>query len=291
MILDFHVHPDFSIDAQGKMIDYARNAQKAGISELCFTTHLDLVPEREHIDGFVRVNGEVHPVDSDWIPDYFEEVIKVQDRFQSKGLLVRIGLEVDYHPAVEHEIDQITSEFPFDYILGAVHSIEGQSIAVPEDCRVLCRDKKPEELCQSYFDLLMQAVKSNLFDSLAHLDLYKRFSYDLYKDQINHAHIKYWEPVCKEIVKQKTAVEINTGNLRKGFSQPNPSEDLLTDLYEAGAEYITVGSDAHHPSLVGYHILEAYRVAERIGFENIYRFVGRSASKAVQFKDSEAVAI
>lgn len=276
-MLDYHVHPDYSIDAIGPMESYVEAAIKAGLTEICFTTHYDLVPERRLIDGFVKVNGQMRAVTDRWLTTYIDHIHHLNSLFHDAGIVIRVGLEVDYHPAIETAIKDMTEAYPFDYVLGAVHSLEGLSIAVPEDCRAFCQGKSADEVCKIYFRQLLLAVNSGLFDAMAHLDLYKRFSYPLYHNTIDTAHRPYWNEVCNAIAREDIAIEINTGNWRKGLSEPCPSRDFLEDLHAIGWDKITLGSDAHHPALIGCDISRAIQLAGDIGFSRILGFFKRQS--------------
>ena len=290
MLLDYHVHPDYSIDAGGSMKEYAQKALNKGLREICFTTHLDLVPERLHLDGFVRVQGDYLSVRDEWIPQYLQEISDTKDIFSSKGLEILAGVEIDYHPDIVEEIQRIVECYPFDYVLGAVHSLDGYSIAVPEDCRAFCRGKTAEELCRQYFALVVEAIRCGLFDTIAHLDLYKRFSYAIYGNKVEEAHLPVWDQVLAAFAETNVGIEINTGNWRKGLAQPSPSADQLKDLVRSGLAIVTVGSDAHLPNLVGKDIQRAIDFAKTAGCPAIHTYRKRMPKAALILKDEQTAA-
>jgi histidinol-phosphatase (PHP family) len=290
MLLDYHVHPDYSIDAGGSMKEYAQKALTKGLSEICFTTHLDLVPERIHLDGYVRVQGEYLSVRDEWIPQYLQEIADLKQIFSSRGLEILAGVEIDYHPDIVDEIHRVVERYPFDYVLGAVHSLDGYSIAVPEDCRDFCRGKTAEELCQQYFALVIEAIRCGLFDTIAHLDLYKRFSYSLYGKKVEEAHLPVWDQVLAAFTESNVGIEINTGNWRKGLAQPSPSVDQLKDLVSCGLSIVTVGSDAHLPHLVGKDISRAIDFAKAAGCQAIYSYRNRVPKAALVLDDEQTAA-
>jgi histidinol-phosphatase (PHP family) len=281
MLLDYHLHPDYSIDAGGSMREYAQAALEKGLGEICFTTHLDLVPERMHLDGFVRICGKFLSVNDRWIPHYLREIEGLRKEYEEKGLVIKAGVEIDYHPKIVGEIRAIVEEYPFDYVLGAVHSLEGHSIAIPEDCRAFCRGRTAEEVCRQYFSLVIEAIQCGLFDTIAHLDLYKRFSYSIYGHAIEQAHLLVWEQVLSAFSSSNVGIEINTGNWRKGLSQPSPSSDQLIDLIGAGVATVTVGSDAHLPHLVGKDITKAIEFARKAGCLQIHTYSKRRPAVAL----------
>jgi histidinol-phosphatase (PHP family) len=223
----------------------------------------------------------MYPVTSKWIDKYCQAIEDAKSQYAPFGLQVFSGVEIDYHPALENDIDAVLNGASFDYVLGAVHSIDGYSIAVPEDCAILFRHYSPEMLCGKYYALVIEALKSGRFDSIAHLDLYKRFSSPIYGRQIDSAHRGIWDQVLEAFASSGAAVEINTGNWRKGLPESSPSKDLLTDLIHCGILGVTVGSDAHHPDLIGCDIQRAYDLAASVGFTRIIRFRKRKPETAV----------
>lgn len=275
MLFDYHVHPDYSIDAIGSMADYCETALHMGIREICFTTHYDLHPERKNIDGFVRLQGEIIPITEEWLPVYLEEIDRANTRYRGRGLRVRAGLEVDYHPAVAGAIAAVTERYPFDYILGAIHCLERYSIAVPSDCAEYYCGKTADEVCTVYYDLLAQAVGSGLFDTIAHLDLYKKFAAPHIGTEITTAHRGRLEPVLAEMARRGTGIEINTKNWYKGLPEPSPSADILRLCREAGVEVVTIGSDCHRPADLGKGIARAVALAQKVGFEYLSLFEAR----------------
>ena len=54
------------------------------------------------------------------------------------------------------------------------------------------------------------------------------------------------------IINKNIKLEINTANLAKGFTFPNPHTNIIKRYKELGGEYITIGSDAHKACDIGY---------------------------------------
>jgi len=86
---DYHVHPDYSIDASPVRIrDYCEKALDLKLTEICFTTHIELDPARRDIDNFVVFQGERLSVfNPAWLDGYFREIAEHKKSFarQSKG--------------------------------------------------------------------------------------------------------------------------------------------------------------------------------------------------------------
>ncbi len=97
-MVDYHVHPNFSEDAQGSISDFCGRAVELELEEVCFTTHYEPDPvRREH--EHVRVGGRELGMDSDWPRAYFAEIEGARQEFS--GLVIRAGVEVGYEMGLE----------------------------------------------------------------------------------------------------------------------------------------------------------------------------------------------
>ena len=68
-MFDYHIHPNYSIDADGEIEEFCRAALNAGLKEIAFTTHLDT--DRVADDCYVNVKGKrVDVSSSEWFEDY-----------------------------------------------------------------------------------------------------------------------------------------------------------------------------------------------------------------------------
>jgi histidinol-phosphatase (PHP family) len=275
-MIDYHVHCDYSVDAEGSAADYAERACDAGLREICFTTHCDLDPARRHHDGRVSLGGEIVEVTSDWIGSYVEAVGKASDAVKGRGLTVRCGLEIGFTPGIEALIEPVIESFDFDFVLCGVHTLEGVDIVSSRESGEYFSRTSPRRLCEAYFNDLGEAVRSGLFDCIAHIDIYKRLGLDFYGEPLNVAHNGFVEPVLEEMVRRGLALELNSGGLRKGLRWPYPSPDILKAAREAGITDITLGSDAHKPEHVGYRIDACIDCAMDAGFHHAVAFDRRS---------------
>jgi histidinol-phosphatase (PHP family) len=275
-MVDFHVHCEYSADAGGTIEQYARTALKKGLKHICFTTHCDLDPERRHHDGRVRFKGEIVDVTSDWIASYVEEIREASFRYLDTGLRILCGLEMGYTPGIEHLIEPIIDSFPFDFILGGVHTLAGIDIVSAGESSEYFETRTPRQVCEEYYRDLGEAVTSDLFDCIAHIDIYKRCGLDFYGEPLSTAHRGLVEPVLAEIARRDLSLEINSGGLRKGLRWPYPSPDILKAAREAGVLHVTPGSDCHRPEDVGYGLDDCLAVVRNAGYDEIVVFEARA---------------
>jgi len=138
----------------------------------------------------------------------------------------------------------VLDSFPFDYVLGSVHYIDGWGFDNPE---YIDRYDKIDinDLYRKYFGLVQQAARSGLFNAMAHPDLVKKFGYRPLKG----VEVLYDE-TARAFAEAGVCVEINTAGLRVPVEEIYPSLILLKACRNHGVP-VTAGSDAHAPELVG----------------------------------------
>lgn len=268
---DYHVHPNYSIDASSATIrDYCHKALELELTEICFCTHVELDPKRKDKDeNFVMVNGVKCPVcDFHWLDHYFAEISRAQAEFKACGLKVKAGVEIGFCRGIENEIERIVKNYPFDYVLGAIHCLAHISIASKKESPYYFGSRNATEVRAEYFAVLMEAVKSGLFDCIAHVDLYRRYGQSCLGPEADTIHRGAIEPVFAEMKGRGIGLEINTSSRRRGLKEFHPAKEILALAVEAGVKVFTVGSDAHSLEELGEGIDEALALLAELGVAN-----------------------
>lgn len=267
---DYHVHPNYSIDASPvNMHDYCLKALELGLSEICFTTHVELDPVRHNLENFVNVDGKKVSVhEKGWLDKYFNEVTEVQEKFKGEGLTIKAGVEIGFCPGVEKEIEKLINNYPFDYVLGAIHCLNHISISSKKESPEYFRYKNLSQMAGEYFHALREAVGSDLFDCIAHVDLYRRYGYRFYGDAVLTVHRGFIEPIFEEMARKGMGLEINTSSRRRGLKEFHPTKEILALAAGCGIEIYTVGSDAHSLEELGGGIDEALELLNEYQLHN-----------------------
>ncbi len=267
---DYHIHPDYSIDAAPvKIRDYCNRALELGLTEICFTTHLELDPVRQEIDNFAVLNGErVSVYNHAWLDQYFVEITRAREEFQKDGLQVKAGIEVGYCPGCEKEIEKIIDSYPFDLVLGAIHCLDHIAISSMKESPYYFQPRTLPQVRKEYFATLREMVLTGLFDVLAHLDLYVRYGFGVFGPKILTIHRGAIEPIFKEMARRGMGLEINTSSLRRGLQEFHPSREIVALAAEAGIEIFTIGSDAHSLDQLGDHLDEAQALLAEFNLVN-----------------------
>ncbi len=279
-MIDYHVHPDFSPDAEGSIEEYCARAVELGLDEICFTTHYEPDPARKDREE-VRVNGRAQPVDSDW-PDAYFAVLQAA-RVKFPGIVVLAGIEVGYEPGLEGIISDFLRRYPFDFALGAIHCLDHIAITASDELawfKAEYMSRGPEFVAERYLHHLRAAAGCRLFDCLAHLDIYRKYVEPLY-DQRFGAKVESLLPsVLSFVAKSGTGIEVNSSALRRGNAEPYPALRILKLARDAGVRVFTVGADAHRPADLGKGLESAVQALKELGVEPA-RFRRRKLLSAV----------
>jgi histidinol-phosphatase (PHP family) len=253
VIVDYHMHlrngrEEIAHDAES-IEPFVDAAHEAGVDEIGFTEHVYYFRQTRSL---WRVPYQTERCVYD-LDVYVEAVLRAQGR----GLPIKLGLEVDYVPGHEDETRAILEPYPWDYLLGSVHFIDGLGV-----------DGKPrlldavgvDEAWRRYFETLAEAARSGLFDSLSHPDLVKIFGERI-------AGFDYGS-VVDAIAESGIAVEVSTAGLRQPVRELYPHPDFLGACRERGIP-VTLASDAHTPDLVGRDFDRARDLLRSAGYETI----------------------
>ena len=155
-MFDYHIHPNYSIDAEGTVEEFCKAALKAGLREIAFTTHLD--SDRVAGDDYVNVKGKRVDIESNvWFEDYESTIRTAGDHYKDHGLDVLLGVEVDCFPGVQGALPERFFSTDFDFIIGSVHLIDHIAISASGRADEVFRNYSMEELsiAQAQFDLPM----------------------------------------------------------------------------------------------------------------------------------------
>jgi histidinol-phosphatase (PHP family) len=198
---------------------------------------------------------------------YVESVERV--RRDEPELVVRLGLEVDYLPGEEDWVRELAGRYEWDYFIGSVHYIEeGWDVDNPNKI-ARWRGRDADEVWGLYFERLIRAIESGLFDIVGHADLAKKFGYRPRGD------CGVWHRrVATASRKAGVAIELNTAGLRKDCREIYPSRQLLEVAQGEGVP-IAFGSDAHVPEDVGADFVAAVELARTVGYRHWCRWEGR----------------
>ncbi|HCC69836.1 MAG TPA: hypothetical protein DEQ09_01585 [Bacteroidales bacterium] len=249
---DYHTHTYYS-DGKGWPEDYISRAIEIGLSEIGFSDHLTLTDEQQ--DWSIRLS---------LLDEYIDRIIKLKESVS--GITVRLGLEVDYFPDKEEEINKYISGLPLDYVIGSVHYMNNVSVDLGPE---YYENKDINKLFESYFKLIAQAASSRLFDFMAHIDLVRIFRYFPSANAES-----FYCFLARELHTSDIPFEINTNGMNKPLKDFYPDRRYLHIFREEGVP-VLVNSDAHNPSRLGQYFNDAHSLLINAGFTEMVSFNNR----------------
>ena len=249
MIVDYHMHLrdsgeriDHTVEAVERFVE---TAAARGVDEIGFTEHVYYFRQTRPVwDLTYQTERCVYDLDV-----YVEAIVEAKRR----GLPVKLGLEVDYVGARQDELAGALEPYPWDYLLGSVHWLDG--LAVDQEPGIWA-EATVDEVWRRYFAALAELASSGHVDVLAHPDLAKIFGR------------------CPERIEYPElgtiALEISTAGLHKQVGEVYPDAAML-----AAHPPITFASDAHAPQNVGRDFDRALALARAAGYATVTVFDGR----------------
>jgi histidinol-phosphatase (PHP family) len=256
VIIDYHMHlraPDESIDHTFEAVErFVEQASERGIDEIGFTEHVYYFEETRHLWSMpYQLERCVYDIEP-----YVDAVVEAKRR----GYPVKLAIEVDYDPGREEQTAEALVPYPWDYVLGSIHFLDGLGIDAEPS---LVDSVGAEAAWHRYYETLASAARSGLFDALAHPDLVKFHGHEIDWE---------WEAVVGTL--EGVAIEVSSAGLHKPHGKLYPSPAFLRAA-RARQIPITLASDAHVPDNVGRDLDRAVEHARAAGYETVTAFDGR----------------
>ena len=268
MLTDYHVHlREDAANTEAERFFTAANAERyreaaseRGITELGVS---------EHVHRFAdALSIWQHPF---WIENATDDV-DAYCGFVKEETDLRLGIEMDFLPGKEDQIQNFLDGRPWDYVVGSVHFLkdlavdhEGWDVWDPYPAA-------PDRIWARYFETVAESARSGLYDIISHPDLVK-----IWGDRrpVPEGDLRrFYEPLVEAVADSGVAVELSTAGLRKPVAEIYPAPALLAMLADAGA-VIALSSDAHTPQDVGAGYDAALALLAEHGITEIAVFDGR----------------
>lgn len=254
-MIDYHVHSDISADCKVNMAGMALAARREGITELCFTEHIDL--------GLTE--GPEFNVD---FTRYRAEIAAVREQFPD--IAIRMGIEAGLDLRTKDQMPPLLCGL--DYVIGSQHVVYGQDPYYQE----VWQGHTQREIYDEYLaELLRCAAACDFYDVLGHLGYISKFC--PYEDKLMR-YVDFTDAVdavLRLIVEKGKGLEVNTNGL---YMTPDtmPETAIIRRYRELGGEIVTVGSDAHYEAVVGHAVPETLALLKEIGFKYVCAFDARA---------------
>ena len=270
LISDFHVHPDYSIDAAGTIRQFCDRALEIGLRNICFTSPYDSNPRRIEADGYWRYKGQRVRFDDELVGRYIDEIDQAREYYAQYGLGVFRGLEIDYFPGVEGEAQRVRDKYRLDFVVGSVHCLDDIAISDKREAPGYFLKKTLSQMVDDYFSLLRRAAETPAFDCLGHLDYYIRYGHPYYGDDIYEIELERFDEIFAVLKMNGRGIEVNTSPFRFGKRKFHPAKEIIVRAVNSGVSISSVGSDAHKPETLSCGVAEAYELLTALGARPVF---------------------
>ncbi len=252
-MIDGHVHLEYGPLEVSYVMEFVNVAKEQGISAIQILDHThrfqEFAPLYERLKENDYQRKWLENKNKDSLEDYHKLIREV--KMMDLDIQVQFGLEVCYAPENEIFLSNILTKYPYDFLVGAIHSIDGLLYDMGFSKEILWSKHSPNYIYKRYYELIFELIESKLFTQLAHPDTIKMF--DIYPDYNLE---ETYQRMAQLLNQNHMKAENNTGaHYRYHHSDIGLSEHLLRVLNENRVSIITA-SDAHFPKDVGKYIFE-----------------------------------
>lgn len=249
---DYHVHTRLSPDGRDTMARTAAQAASYGLSEVCFTDHVDMID----FDGQLVTERSL----DDLKRDYTNALLQ-----SGTQLRLRLGMELGETRFNLPLARALASDPELDFIIGSIHraSDERDYYVLRYSDPVFCRT-----LLDDYMDQLEYLAALDCFDVLGHITYPLRYMKDRDGQDVGfEPYRERLETLFRSLISRGKGIEVNVSNLRRSPQGETMPPLWLLELYRTcGGEIITIGSDAHNSGDVGAFVPRACDLLIYVGF-------------------------
>ena len=233
---DYHMHPTV-LKAPERFEQFAQTALANGIDEICVTDHMPL-----------SISHAKDRLERGSIQAYCARVRALSRQYEGR-LSIKCGIEIDYHPSVTGEIEEVLAAGDFDYVLGSSHM------------HVFLKDYPnytQNDFAAAALENAIQAAQTGWFSAISHPDMY-RFAFEKPErfpfsaggyDVLRHKALI--TELLQSVKQGGMYLEINPHLAvdKQDLFYTYPQAEIAAWAQETGVRF-SYGSDAHTPDHVG----------------------------------------
>lgn len=255
MFIDGHMHLENGPLSE----EYAMKYIEAGIA-----AGMDCIQILDHTHRFIefsplydKLKASAHQ-QKEWLErkklESIQEYQKLIEIMKKKEFPIEVkwGLEVCYDPDQKEFLRDILQAYPYDFLIGSIHSVDGLLYDMKGFSREILWDKwNVNDVYKRYYEIMEDMIKSDLFTQIGHPDQVKLFhdypDYDLHDT---------YERIAILAKQHDVFMECNTGiHYRYKHEDVGTAVDFMEILKKQQVKIMTA-SDAHQPEHVGMFIKE-----------------------------------
>jgi histidinol-phosphatase (PHP family) len=186
----------------------------------------------------------------------------------SREVELRLGIEIDFVPGNEAEMERVAGALPYDYVIGSVHRVDNEEVDQPLN-QDIYEKWETYDLYEAYYANVRKAALSGRFEVIGHPDLIKIFRRFPERDIT-----PILEETADAVAESGVVVDVNAAGLRKPVGEVYPSRRLLEMFHRRGVP-VVLSSDAHAPEEVGMGYETSVPLVKDVGYREVVTFKDR----------------
>jgi len=246
----FHTHTIFS-DGENTVEEMISCAKNLGFETIGISDHLTVHKNIKQSPAYNNIKNLAHQTFEEMIEPCKRHAEEIHNTGKKLKIKTMVGYEVDFftYSGWKEELENFLKQIDYDYLISGNHFFMSEN---GEDIYDIWRfeepkNQAPEDITvylKRHFKTMRQAIETNLFSFLAHIDYaqktpsYKQSDYQKEIDEI-----------LKALKETDTGCEISTKGIRK-LGHFYPSESILKKLIEQNTPII-ISDDAHATDQIG----------------------------------------
>ena len=270
---DIHTHTHY-FHGKNTVEEMYAAAQEKGLKYYGFSEHTPLP------DGFSCLlyrEGDMHHA----FINYIHDVLELKKRTARAALIypqenfpiALLGMELDFTPHNLMYMDNLINTYPFDYVIGTIHFVNGVNIGL-WDCHSISQEEK-FIFFEKYYQSIADMAKWGKADIVAHPDFVKIHAIDAFTEWLKTKNaLDCIENAFYEIRKAGMVLEVSTGGLNKTCKEIHPSPPIMEIASKLGLA-ISFASDTHNTKTIAYAFDELARFASSYGYKKHVIFENR----------------
>ncbi|WP_277585111.1 histidinol phosphate phosphatase domain-containing protein [Psychrobacillus antarcticus] len=260
---------------------YLIRAKQLGLKEVGIVDHLYRFKETKAYfeKNLILDESDLGKMQRYWLDSVMTEdmnnfvdiIMRSKEKWHREGIELKLGMEADYFVGSEAELTELLSEYPWDYVIGSVHFVDGWGFDNPQTANKF-EDMDLKALYERFFTTVEKAIRSELFDFVAHLDNLKVFKFKVDDTEFM---MNWYKRIADALVETGTATEVNAGLFyRYPVQEMCPGPAFVKVLVDRGVEF-TVSSDSHFPDDLGKYTVVNADMLKSLGVEKLVGFERR----------------
>ena len=251
---DSHVHSRHSPDGKDDLAAFAARVDAGVADGIGFAEHYDFLP-----------------ICSAW--QYLDEARYLAEiaAWVERGYVFFAGVEVDYCHKVEAEIRQKLNQFPFDFVIGSIHTLDAGSVS-DRLIEHFYDDRVFDQVLTEYAREFIASLSVPEFDVIGHAGVFQRYlDDDFFTGKPWKSRIQQLEDdLAAAAARSGKLLEVNTSGLFSVMRKTCATPFFLERYRHHGGREITLASDSHAASHLRRGFAEVAPLLESLGFTEIH---------------------